>query len=41
MMRLLEFLEMMVILIGISFTALVIIPFGLAWLVAKLIEVLS
>jgi hypothetical protein len=37
MMRLLEFLEMLALIIGVAFTLLVILPFGLAWIVARLV----
>jgi hypothetical protein len=35
MMRLLEFLEMLALVIGVAFTVLVLLPFSLAWLVAR------
>jgi hypothetical protein len=37
MMRLLEFLEMMTLIIGGAFILLVILPFGLAWLMAWMV----
>jgi len=37
MKDLLEFLEMMTLIIGVAFTVLVLLPFSVAWLVARLV----
>ena len=36
-MKLLEFLELLALVIGIAFSLLVLLPFSLAWLVARLV----
>jgi hypothetical protein len=37
MKDLIEFLELLVMVIGIPFTVFVIVPFSLAWLVSRLV----